>query len=70
LEAPDETLQAQRRMALELRARTGQAPPGTLATLGPDHVRTASLADWKKHYAKAVGRLQPGEWYYQGKPVS
>ena len=67
LAEPGETLQAQRLMALELRARTGQAPLSTLPVLLPAAARPELLANWNSYYAKANGRLQPGDWYYQGK---
>ena len=70
LQEPGEPLQAQRQMALELRARTGQAPLGTLAPLLSSAARTELLANWSSYYAKADGKLKPGQWYYQGKPVS
>jgi hypothetical protein len=69
LQAPDETLQAQRQMALELRARTGEVPLSTLPLLLPAAARPELLANWNTYYAKANGRLKPGQWYYQGKPM-
>jgi hypothetical protein len=69
LQAPDETLQAQRHMALELRARTGEAPMSTLPLLLSPAERPELLAHWNTYYAKANGRLKPGQWYYQGKPM-
>jgi hypothetical protein len=70
LEASDETLQSQRRMALELRVRTGQVPLSTLPMLLPDSSRTELLANWNSYFAKANGKLKPGDWYYQGKPMA
>jgi hypothetical protein len=67
LGSPDETLQAQRHMTLELRARTGQAPPSPLPTLLPGAVRGERLASWTAHFAKASGKLRPGGWYLQSK---
>ena len=64
-----QSLQAQRRMALELRVRTGQAPPSQLPALLPAAARSELLARWASHYAKASGKLRPGGWYYQGKAV-
>jgi len=69
LAEPGETLQAQRWMALELRARTGQAQLSTLPLLLPAAARPELLANWNSYYAKANGRLKPGNWYYQGKSV-
>jgi hypothetical protein len=69
LAEPGETLQAQRLMALELRARTGQAPLSTLPVLLPKAARPELLANWRSYYAKANGRLPPGDWYYQGKSM-
>jgi len=70
LQAPGETLQAQRQMALELRARTGEAPLSTLPLLLPAAARPELLANWSTYYAKAHGKLKPGQWYYQGKPMA
>jgi hypothetical protein len=70
LQAPGEPLQAQRHLALELRVRTGQASPRPLPLLVPGAARPGLLADWNSCYAKANGRLKPGVWYYQGKPVN
>jgi hypothetical protein len=56
-------------MALELRARTGQAPLSTLPVLMPKAARPELLATWSSYYAKANGRLAPGDWYYQGKSM-
>jgi hypothetical protein len=69
LAEPRETLEAQRLMALELRARTGQAPLSTLPVLLPAAARPELLANWNSYYAKANGKLKPGEWYYQGKSM-
>ncbi|MBN2574399.1 MAG: hypothetical protein JXP73_07525 [Deltaproteobacteria bacterium] len=65
----NETLHAQRLMAVELRARTGQVPLSTLPVLLPAAARPELLANWNAYYAKANGRLQPGGWYYQGKSM-
>jgi hypothetical protein len=69
LAEPNETLQSQRLMALELRTRTGQAPLSTLPVLLPAAARPELLANWNSYYAKANGRLKPGDWYYQGKSM-
>jgi hypothetical protein len=69
LAEPGETLEAQRLMALELRARTGQAPLSTLPVLLPAAARPELLANWNSYYAKANGKLKPGDWYYQGKSM-
>lgn len=69
LRAPEETLQAQRQVCLELRARTGEVPMSTLPLLSPAAVRLELLAKWNTHDGKAKGRLKPGQWYYQGKPM-
>ncbi len=66
---PGESLAAQRWLTLELRARTGQVPLGTLPALLPAEVRPELLAHWQSHYAKANGRLPAGGWYFQGKNV-
>ena len=70
LKLPSEPLQAQRRMALELRARTGQAPPSTLPLLLSAASRSDLMSSWVSYYAKPSGRLKPGQWYYQGKIVN
>lgn len=70
LQAPEEALQTQRQMALELRARTGEVPLSTLPLLLPAAARPELLANWSTYYAKANGRLKPGQWYYQGKPMA
>jgi hypothetical protein len=67
---PGETLLSRRLMALELRARTGQAPLSTLPLLLPADARPELLANWSTYYAKANGRLKPGDWYYQGKVMA
>jgi hypothetical protein len=69
LAEPGETVHAQRLMALELRARTGQVPLSTLPVLLPKDARPELLANWQSYYAKANGRLRPGDWYYQGKSM-
>jgi len=69
LGSPDEPLQAQRRLALELRVRTGQPLPGRLPLLLPPKARAERLEAWANHYAKADGKLRAGGWYFQGRPV-
>jgi hypothetical protein len=67
---PGETLMSQRLMALELRARTGQAPLSTLPVLLPAPARPELLANWTTYYTKANAKLKAGDWYYQGKSMS
>jgi hypothetical protein len=67
LASADESVTAQQRMALELRARTSQAPLTTLPLLLPDEQRPELLSHWATYYAKANGRMKPGGWYYQGR---
>jgi hypothetical protein len=69
LSAPDEPLHSVNRIALELRVRTGLAPPCRLPLVAPASIREEAVARWRSHYAKADGKLAPGGWYYQGKPV-
>ena len=69
LGSPEESPFAQRRMAIELRVRTGQALPSRLPQLLPAAARSELLATWACHYAKAGGKLRPGGWYYQGRPA-
>jgi hypothetical protein len=69
LAAGDETVREQRRLALELRVRTGLVPPTVLPVFAPDQPRAATLASWTNHFSRASGRLPPGQWYYQGKPA-
>lgn len=69
LGSPEESPVAQRRMAIELRVRTGQALPSRLPQLLPPAARSGLLATWTAHYAKAGGKLRPGGWYYQGRPA-
>jgi len=69
LAASDETIGSQRRLALELRVRTGLFPPAALPSFAPAQARAAALAPWADHFARASGRLSAGQWYYQGKPA-
>jgi hypothetical protein len=69
LQSSEESLQAQRWLALELRARTGEVPMSSLPVLLPPSARPELLANWSSYYAKANGKLKPGQWYYQGKPM-
>jgi hypothetical protein len=67
LASDDESACAQQRMALELRARTSQAPLTTLPLLLPDEQRPELLSHWATYYAKVEGRMKAGGWYYQGR---
>lgn len=69
LAADDETVRSQRRLALELRVRTGLAPPAALPVFVAANARSQALALWTDHYARSSSRLPPGQWYYQGKPA-
>ena len=69
LAASDETIQSQRRRALEIRVRTGLVPPAMLPALAPAQARSDALAHWTDHFARASERLPAGQWYYQGKPA-
>jgi hypothetical protein len=69
LAASDETLGSQRRLALEVRVRTGLVPPAILPSFASAQVRAKALAPWTDHFARASGRLPAGQWYYQGKPA-
>ena len=69
LAADDETVRSQRRLALELRVRTGLAPPAALPVFAAANARSQALALWTDHYARSSSRLPPGQWYYQGKPA-
>jgi hypothetical protein len=69
LAASDETIESQRRRALEIRVRTGLVPPGMLPVLAPAQARSDALAHWTDHFAGASERLPAGQWYYQGKPA-
>jgi hypothetical protein len=69
LAATDETVRSRRRLALELRVRTGLLPPAILPAFAPAQARSEALASWTVHFAKAAGRMSPGRWYYQGKPA-
>jgi hypothetical protein len=68
LAASDEPVQSQQRLALELRVRTGLSAPTVLPTVASRDEREKLVAQWSAHFAKANGRLAPGDWYYQGKP--
>jgi hypothetical protein len=68
LSAADRPLRIQRRMALELRVRTGVALPMPFPMHAPASVRGELVAQLQGHFAKAHNRLRPGEWHYQGKP--
>jgi len=69
LAAPDEPVQSQRRLALEIRVRTGLVPPTKFPLLMSAAARAELVASWRAHFAKAHGQLAPGGWYYQGKPA-
>ena len=69
LSAADEPLLSAHRMALEIRVRSGIAPPCRLPLLASAAERSEIVARWRDHYAKADAKLVPGGWYYQGKPV-
>jgi hypothetical protein len=69
LAAPDEPVQSQRRLALEIRVRTGLVPPTKFPLLMSVAARAELVASWAAHLAKANGQLAPGGWYYQGKPA-
>jgi hypothetical protein len=69
LAAGDETIPSQRRLALELRVRTGLAPQAVLPSFASAEARSEALARWADHFAKASARLPAGQWYYQGKPA-
>ena len=68
LAAGNEPLHAQRRLALELRVRTGQVLPVAFSPLAKGGARASMLSGLQNHFAKTSGRLKPGAWYYQGKP--
>ena len=70
LAANDEPLQSQRRLALELRVRTGLPIPTALPSLASQADRAERVALWTSHFAKASSRLKPGDWYYQGRPAN
>jgi hypothetical protein len=69
LAATNETIGSQRRLALELRVRTGLQPPTVLPSFAPAQTRSRVLAHWADHYARANGGLPAGQWHYQGKPA-
>lgn len=66
---PAESVSAQRLLALELRARTGIAPPSVVPSLASGGARSTTAVGWTRHDAKTAARLGTGEWYYQGKPL-
>ena len=69
LASTDETIVSQRRLALELRVRTGLVPPAPLPSFAPAQARAVALVSWTDHFARIGGRLPAGQWYYQGKPA-
>ena len=69
LAAPHESLQAQRRFALELRVRTGLPLPGPFPLLAATAARAELVPSLEAHFAKTSSRLSPGGWYYQGRPT-
>ncbi len=69
LAASDETVRSQRRLALELRVRTGLGPPTALPVFADAEARGAALARWTGHYARLDGNMPAGQWYYQGRPA-
>ena len=69
LAAPDEPVQSQRRLALEIRVRTGLVPPTKFPLLMSAAARAELMASWTAYFAKTNGQLAPGGWYYQGKPA-
>lgn len=70
LAAPDEPLREQRRLALELRVRTGMTLPMPFPMLASAPARVELATQMGSHFAKAHSRLKPGMWHYQGKPMS
>jgi hypothetical protein len=70
LAAPDDPVQSQRRLALEIRVRTGLVPPTKFRLLMSAAARAELVANWNAYFAKANGKLKPGDWYYQGQPTS
>jgi hypothetical protein len=70
LAAPDEPLQSQRRLALEIRVRTGLVPPTKSSLLMSAAARAELVANWTAYFAKTNAKLKPGDWYYQGHPAS
>ncbi len=69
LAAADETVRSQRRLALELRVRTGLGPPAALPFFADSQSRSEALARWPDHYAQLGNRMPAGQWYYQGRPA-
>jgi hypothetical protein len=69
LETSNETISSQRRLALELRVRTGLRPPLVLPSFASAQTRSKVLAHWSDYFARTSGRLPAGQWYYQGKPA-
>jgi hypothetical protein len=70
LAAPDEPVQSQRRLALEIRVRTGLVPPTKFALLMSPAARAELVANWNAIFAKTSAKLKPGAWYYQGQSAS
>ena len=70
LAAPNEPVQSQRRLALEIRVRTGLVPPKRFPLLMSAAARAELVANWNAYFAKTNAKLMPGDWYYQGKPAS
>jgi hypothetical protein len=66
LAAPDEPVQSQRRLALEIRVRTGLVPPTKFPLLMSAAARAELVANWNAYFAKTNASLKPGGWYYQG----
>jgi hypothetical protein len=69
LAAPDEPIQSQQRLALEVRVRTGLAPPTRFPSLMSRSTSAELVASWRAHFARAQARLKPGVWHFQGKPI-
>jgi hypothetical protein len=70
LAALDEPLREQRRLALELRVRTGMTLPVPFPMLASAPARIALASQMGSHFAKAHSRLKPGLWHYQGRPLA
>jgi len=68
LAAADEPLQSRRHLAVELRVRAGVTLPPV-----PAIPSCAAWCDWvdrcKLKLGKSGARLDPGQWYYRGKPI-
>jgi len=69
LASPDEPVLSQQRLALDLRIRTGLAPPKALPLLASPASRAGLVAEWGPHFAQPQSRLKPGDWYFQGRPL-